>query len=381
MSLMTETFDADLIFMHRAIVQSDRARVLAPPNPWVGCVIVKEGQVVGEGFTQPPGKEHAEAMALKEAGEKAKGSTVYVTLEPCAHFGRTPPCVNALIQAQVSRVVIGIQDPDSNVQGKGIKLLREAGIDVKEGICSKEIAAFLNPYIHHRKTGRPFCIVKAGISIDGKIAASDGTSQWITSAAARQDVHFLRTESQAVIIGAGTALADRPRLTIRDVYPLPRQQPLRVLLDARGRVPADIPLFDIQLGPTIVMTTSLCPSARLEEWRKAGAEVKILPPSPTQNGVDLHSSLIYLGSLGVVQALFEGGGTLIGSLWKSGFVDQLTTYVGPCILGEGGLPLFKGLNISTILEAPRLKLKLVKQIHDCVRLDYIPDGLANDEKI
>lgn len=371
--------DLDTLFMHRALVQSDMARIIAPPNPWVGCVIVKEGQVVGEGHTQAPGNDHAEISALKAAGERAKGATVYVTLEPCSHFGKTPPCANALIEAQVSRVVIALQDPDPNVNGKGIQLLRSARIKTDIGTCADLAFLSLEPYIHHRKTGRPFCIVKTATSIDGRIAAADGTSQWVTQEEARNDVQFLRVQSQAIVIGAGTAIADRPRLTVRDVYPFPLIQPLRVLLDTRGRVSAAMPLFEDKAGCTVVLTTSLCPPHRIKEWQKTGAIVNVIPQSASNEGVDLSFALDLLGKQGVIQALFEGGGTLIGSLWKQGFINQWTTYIGPCLLSETGIPVLKGVVIPTIKDAPRFQLVRSKQINDCVRLDYKPYPSNNDK--
>lgn len=372
---MKDQLNSDDFFMQAAVAQSKLARLLAPPNPWVGCVIVKEEQIVGKGYTQTPGQEHAEIMALREAGMRAKGATVYVTLEPCAHFGKTPPCVAALIESKVSRIVIGLQDPDPQVNGKGIKLLIEAGIDVKVGTCRDEIIALLEPYLYHRKTGHPFCIAKVGISIDGKIAAGDGTSKWITSNEARQDAHLLRAESQAIIIGAGTAMTDLPRLTVRGLASSSFKPPIRVIMDARGNVSATTPLFNVSEGPILVLTTEASSKEKRKLWLDTGADVHVLQPSPSHQGVDLHSALALLGKLGVVQALFEGGGTLIGSLWKSGLMNQLTTYIGPCLLGETGWSFCKGLEIKTINDAPRLKLKLVKQINDCIRLDYTPkDG-------
>lgn len=362
--------DLDVHFMQKALAQSHLARVIAPPNPWVGCVIVKNGQIVGEGYSQAAGGDHAELRALKSAGENARGATVYVTLEPCSHFGKTPPCAKALIEAQVSRVVIALQDPDLKVNGKGIEWLRNAGIEVEVGLCANSVFPSLEPYIHHRQTGRPFCIVKTAASIDGRIAAADGSSQWITTEEARQDVQVLRSQSQAIVIGSGTAIADRPRLTLRNVCPPPSVPPLRVLLDARGRTPPQLPLFENEMGSTVVFTTSLCPLNRIKEWRNTGAKVQILPSSSIGEGVDLSLVLDFLGKQGIIQALFEGGGTLIGSLWKQGLINQWTTYFGPCLLGETGIPMIKGIAIPTIKDAPRLCLVCCKQIKDCVRLDY-----------
>lgn len=358
--------DTDTLFMQRAIDESTHARIISPPNPWVGCVIVRAGQIVGLGFTQSPGSDHAEIQALKAAGTEAKGATVYVTLEPCSHTEkRTAPCTKALIDAGVARVVIALQDPDPHVNGNGIQVLRHAGVVVDVGVCAEAVSQSLKAYIHHRKTGMPFCIVKTATSIDGRIAASDGSSQWITSIEARHDAHVLRAESQAIVIGSGTALIDRPRLTVREVNSL--RPPLKVVLDTKGKVSADMPLFESK--NTVVLTTDLCPVKQIDAWEKTGAMVHILPLSSDKK-IDLVAAMSFLGKIGVVQALVEGGGTLIGSLWKHNLVNQWTTYIGPCLLGDSGTPVMRGVNIPNIHSAPRFKLIGVKQINDCIRLDY-----------
>ena len=259
--------DFDQEMMRRAVSLAQEARLDAPPNPWVGCVIVKEGKIVGEGFTQPPGKAHAEIMALQQAGTQAIDSEVYVTLEPCAHYGRTPPCTKALIAAGVSRVIVGIEDPDSNVKGKGIAQLKEAGIVVELGIQEDSIQTLLTPYLHHRKTGLPYCIAKAGMSLDGRIAAADGSSKWISSPEARAHAHQLRAESQAIMVGAGTALADQPQLTVRDVVKRPLRPPLRVVWDPNGKTTQASPLFDTSIAPTLMLTTSSCSPEAMQIWK------------------------------------------------------------------------------------------------------------------
>ena len=223
--------DSDLIA--RAVAQGEHGRRSASPNPWVGCVIVDEhGAIAGEGWHRSPGTPHAEANALEAAGERARNGTAYVTLEPCPHEGRTPSCADALIAAGVRRVVVSLEDPDTKVAGRGFARLRAAGLDVEVGPGATSARRSLAPYLHHRRTGRAWCLVKTAMSLDAKTAAADGSSRWITGAAARADAHCLRAESQAVVIGAGTAIADRPSLTARDVDPPVDRQPLRVLLDA-----------------------------------------------------------------------------------------------------------------------------------------------------
>lgn len=361
--------DFDEQMMLRAVALADNGRVTAPPNPWVGCVIVKNGKILGEGFHYAAGEPHAEINALKLV-EDPVGSTVYVTLEPCSHYGRTPPCVNALIKARVARVVIALEDPDPRVSGNGIKLLREAGIEVIAGIASKNAFSSLQPYLHQRKTGRAYCLLKAGQGVDGRIAAPDMTSRWITGPEARADAHRLRAESQAILIGAGTAIADDPALTIRDTFPIPLNPPLRVLLDATGKVKPPRKLFDRNEAPTLVITSTLCALNAQKEWEAAGAEVVSAPLSKLYNGIDLEAVLYILGKRGIIQVLVEGGSSVLGNFLKHRLVDRFALYVGPRILGDESLPLFKSFHVSTMADAPVLRLVQTKILGDSVRLDY-----------
>ncbi|MGH9005989.1 MAG: bifunctional diaminohydroxyphosphoribosylaminopyrimidine deaminase/5-amino-6-(5-phosphoribosylamino)uracil reductase RibD, partial [Acidimicrobiia bacterium] len=294
---------SDEAAMAEAVALGERGRLTAAPNPWVGCVIVgSDGQIVGRGFHARAGEPHAEVHALREVGERSRGGTAYVTLEPCAHQGRTPPCAPALVEAGLSRVVVAVLDPDDRVAGRGIEILRAAGITVEVGVGADAGARSLAPYLHHRRTGRPLCLLKTAASIDGRTAAADGTSQWITGPEARADAHRLRAGSGAVVIGAGTALADRPTLTFRNLEfedGLPPPQPLRVLLDAAGRVPAAGPLFDPSLAPTLVITTPVADPEAKRAWKEAGAEVEEVLFA---GGVDLAAALEVLGRRGVLQA-------------------------------------------------------------------------------
>lgn len=357
--------------MAAALALGERGRLTAPPNPWVGCVVVGDGEVVGRGFHRAPGEPHAEVAALAEAGERARGATVFVTLEPCAHHGRTPPCAPALAEAGVTRVVVALLDPDPRVAGQGVEQLRAAGVAVEVGTGATDAAAALASYLHHRRTGRPLCVLKAAISLDGRTAAADGSSRWITGPEARADTHRLRAESQAVVVGAGTALADRPSLTARGLYP-PAPQPLRVLLDARGRVPADGPLFDSTLAATLVFTTGLARKEAVKAWLEAGADVEEVPLSPDGTGVDLAPALEVLGGRGVLQALVEGGATLHGALVRAGLADRMVLYVGGLLLGEAGRPLLAGPGPSTIDEAPHWRVVSTRALGPDVRLDCEP---------
>jgi diaminohydroxyphosphoribosylaminopyrimidine deaminase/5-amino-6-(5-phosphoribosylamino)uracil reductase len=361
----------DAEFMARAIEVGERGRRTAPPNPWVGCVIVDPaGAVVGEGFHARRGAPHAETIALDEAGARARGATAYVTLEPCAHHGQTPPCADTLVAAGVGRVVVAIEDPDERVRGRGIARLRDAGLTVDVGLAREPAVSSLAPYLHQRRLGRAYCVVKTAASLDGRVTAADGSSRWITGAAARRDAHELRADSQAVVIGSGTALTDRPSLTARLGSSAVTRQPARVLLDARGRVPASGPLFEPDLAPTIVLTTDAAPAAAVDAWRAAGAKVEVLPAG--RPGVDLEAVLSWLGAEGVLQAMVEGGPTLHGSLVSAGLADRIVSYVAGVVLGPGGRPAFDATLPTVLDDAPRYRLLGARSLGDDVRLDYVP---------
>jgi diaminohydroxyphosphoribosylaminopyrimidine deaminase/5-amino-6-(5-phosphoribosylamino)uracil reductase len=379
---------SDEAAMAEAVAQGQRGRLTAAPNPWVGCVIVgSEGQVVGRGFHALAGEPHAEVHALREAAERARGATAYVTLEPCAHQGRTPPCAPALVEAGVRRVVVAVLDPDERVAGRGVEILRAAGVAVEVGVGAEAAARFLAPYLHHRRTGRPLCLLKTAASLDGRTAAADGTSQWITGSEARADAHRLRAESGAVVIGAGTALADHPSLTFRNLDfgdgPIP-PQPLRVLVDAAGRVPPIGPLFDPVLAPTLVITTAAADPETRAAWTAAGAEVEEVaaapgappfpsaPSAPVGPAVDLAAALELLGRRGILQAMVEGGATLHGALLRANLADRLVVYTGGVVLGSEGIPLFVGPGPGTLQEASRWRLTGVRALGGDARLDWEP---------
>jgi diaminohydroxyphosphoribosylaminopyrimidine deaminase/5-amino-6-(5-phosphoribosylamino)uracil reductase len=355
--------------MEQALDAAVTARRRTAPNPWVGCVLVRDGEIVGRGATEPPGGPHAEAGALLAAGGAARGATAYVTLEPCSFHGRTPPCAGALIEAGVARVVVALEDPDARVAGRGIAQLRDAGIDVTVGVGADRAARDLAPYLHHRRTGRAFVVAKVASSIDGRVAAADGSSRWLTSPEARADAHELRADSQAIVIGSGTALADRPQLTVRDADPAPRYSPTRVLLDARGRVPASGSLFDTELAPTMVVTTAGAPASAVDAWRAVGAKVETVAAAPGA-GVDLDETFALLGREGVLQVLVEGGGQLLGAITSAGRAQRLVVYVAPLALGTRGTPAFAFSGPDSIGGASRYDLAAVRQLGPDARLDY-----------
>jgi diaminohydroxyphosphoribosylaminopyrimidine deaminase/5-amino-6-(5-phosphoribosylamino)uracil reductase len=355
---------------------AEHARTLTPPNPWVGCVLVRDGEIVGTGATGPyPGGPHAEIAALADAGDRARGATAFVTLEPCDHHANTPPCSEALIAAGIAGVTIALEDPDPRVRGRGVDRLRAAGIPLAVGVGADAVAQSLAPYLHQRRTGRAFALLKTAMSLDGRTAAADGSSQWITEDEARADAHRWRAESQAVVVGPGTARADRPRLTVRnDETPVVRQ-PLRVLLDAHGRVPADGPLFDPNLAPTLVITTPPTPETVRDAWQAAGAKVEVLDAGTEGRGVDLVGVLTLLAErYGVLQAMIEGGGRLHGAFVAEGLADRLIAYVAPVLLGERGLPVVGFPGPDSLAEATRWQLRDVTRFGADVRLILDPRG-------
>lgn len=353
--------------MRRALALGEAVRRHTAPNPWVGCVLVRDGEVVGAGASRPAGGAHAEIVALDAAGDRALGATAVVTLEPCAHHGRTGPCADRLVDAGVARVVGALDDPDPNVAGRGFARLRDAGLTVTTGICAVEAEAALAPYLHHRRTGRAYCVAKTAVSLDGRVAAADGTSRWITGAEARADAHELRADSHAIVVGAGTALADAPRLTVRYAEPMPRRPPVRVLFDARGRVPPTGPLFDTELAPTLVLTTASAAPEAVDAWTAAGAKVETVPAGA--GGVDLGAALTLLGRDGVLQVMVEGGPTLHAALVAAGLVDRVVAYVAPTALGAGARPMFGSWDAGSLASAHRFTLLDVRRVGDDLRVD------------
>ena len=362
-------------WMERAVALAEGGRGRVSPNPMVGAVLVRDGRVVGEGFHRAAGRAHAEAEALAAAGAEAAVATCYVTLEPCAHHGRTPPCADALVAAGVARVVAAVQDPDPRVDGAGLARLRGAGVTVELGLGAEAAATQNAAYLTHRRLGRPRVTLKAAASLDGKVAAPDGSSRWITGPAARADAHRLRAEADAVMVGAGTALADDPRLTVR----LPGwagRQPLRVLVDAAGRVGPGGHLFDTE-AETLVATTPAAPATAVDAWKAAGAEVLICAEWTVMvggvgRGVDLHDLARALGERGVLELMVEGGPRLQASLWAAGLADRLVWYLAPLAIGGQAAPGLLGDGAATLTDARRLRLASADRLGDDLRLIAYP---------
>jgi diaminohydroxyphosphoribosylaminopyrimidine deaminase/5-amino-6-(5-phosphoribosylamino)uracil reductase len=342
-----------MTYMLRAIELAQRALGTTSPNPAVGAVVVNNGQIVGEGFTQPAGDAHAEVLALREAGPMAQGGTLYVTLEPCCHHGKTPPCIQAIIESQISAVHFAITDPNKLVDGKGKKLLIEAGIKVIEGEEYKASKRLNEGYFKFTTTGLPFLIAKFATSLDGKIATRTGDAKWITGESARMESHRLRASSDAILVGIGTVLADDPNLTARDTNEIPLQrQPLRIILDSSGRTPITARMF--QEPGNILIVGSCIPDHRIETLQSTGAEVI---QAPSEHGeVDLGCLVNILGERKIATLIVEGGSTILGSFFDNNLIDKVVAFIAPLIVGGTMATVsIGGLGSATIAESMYLR--------------------------
>jgi diaminohydroxyphosphoribosylaminopyrimidine deaminase/5-amino-6-(5-phosphoribosylamino)uracil reductase len=353
---MTTANDAK--WMRRALRLAARGRGRTSPNPMVGAVLVKRHQVVGEGYHHQVGGPHAEVWALKAAGQAAKGATMYVSLEPCCHYGRTPPCTDALIAAGVKRVVAAVLDPDARVSGAGVKQLQQAGIETDVGILEREARKLNEAYLKRVATGLPFVALKSAMSLDGKIATAGGESRWITGERARRLAHRLRAQHDAVMVGVETALADDPELTVRMAK---GRSPLRVVVDSRARTPATARLLQSDERPPIIAVTDAAPAVSRNRLQSAGAEVWV---SPAANGrVDLCWLLRRLAETGVNSLLIEGGGTLAAGALAAGAVDRVYFFIAPLILGGArALTPVEGDGIRSLAIAWRIQSMRVRRI-------------------
>ncbi|KAJ9442791.1 Riboflavin biosynthesis protein RibD [Diplonema papillatum] len=366
---------SDEYFMSQALIEGEKGRTTAPPNPWVGAVVVKDGVIIGRGYHHKAGEPHAEVNALRDCARKEdiEGSTVYCTLEPCSHHGRTGPCCEALVAAKVKRCVVGVRDPDVKVSGRGIAHMEQHGIQV--AAASVELAeASLAPYLHMRRTGRPYVVVKIASTLDGKVGCVDKTSQWITGRPARSQGQVIRKQSQAVIVGSGTALADNPRLTVRERDEATgketesQQQPLRVLIDRRGRTAGHkLHLFDADAAArTLVITEQPGAYKALD----GNPKVEVLAREKWELGGVLHE----LAARGFLQVMVEGGGQLQTAFMQSNLVDLYVLFFGATMFGPAGIPWLQTDLCSTIKDARFLKLESVEKLGNDVKLVYKPDG-------
>ena len=363
----------DHAWMARALRLARKGLYSTHPNPRVGCVIVKDGELIGEGWHVRAGEPHAEVHALRQAGERARGATAYVTLEPCSHYGRTPPCAEALVQAGVGRVVAAMQDPNPQVAGRGLALLRSVGIEVASGVLESEARALNCGFIKRMETGLPYLRAKLAMSLDGRTAMASGESQWITGPAARAEVQRLRAQSSVVLTGADTVLMDHARLTVRaaelclddELTALAMQrQPLRVLIDGRLRVPLDAPFF--QAGPALVVSRD---DGAVARYRSAGHELLAMPGAAER--VDLHSVLLELAARGTNEVLLEAGPRLAGAFAALGLIDEYQIFVAAKFLGSTARPLLD-LPLERMSEARELRIADIRAVGDDWKIVAVP---------
>ena len=366
-------------YMARALQLAEQGLYTTDPNPRVGCVLVRDGEIVGEGFHARAGEPHAERHALAAAGDRARGATAYVTLEPCSHTGRTGPCADALVAAGVARVIAAMEDPNPLVAGNGMQTLAAAGIETASGLLEADARA-LNPgFVSRMSRQRPYIRIKIAASVDGRTAMASGESQWITGPAAREDVQRLRARSSAVITGVGTVLADRPSYTVRpdqwkraDYH---RQtdsqwvrQPLRVILDRTLQTPPDVPVVSAP-GHCLLVAGEQHPG-RQNALESAGAEVMLLPASGS--GIDLQQLLIELNRRECNEVLVECGATLAGAFVREGLFDELIVYMAPALLGSSARPLLGLPQLASMSEKVSLQWQDVRQVGNDLRLTLVP---------
>jgi diaminohydroxyphosphoribosylaminopyrimidine deaminase/5-amino-6-(5-phosphoribosylamino)uracil reductase len=345
---------ADQGWMRLALRLANRGQGQVAPNPSVGCILVRDNRIVGRGWTQPGGRPHAEAVALAQAGSGAAGATAYVTLEPCSHHGKAPPCADALIAAGVVRVVAAIQDPDARVDGQGFERLRAAGLAVTVGVCGELAGAALAGFIRRGRDGRPLLTLKLAASIDSRIATRDGESQWITGEPARRLAHLMRARHDAILTGTGTVLADDPSLTCR-LPGLDQRTPVRVVLDSRLVTPLNSALVSSARNiKTMIITTAGASDASAAALRGEGVEVARV--AETKDGkVGLDAALRALGDCGITSVLVESGGFLAASFLSAGLVDRLVWFRAPMVIGGDGRAAVEPLGVAALVAAPRFE--------------------------
>ena len=357
---------ADYTFMAQAIQLAKQGLYTTHPNPRVGCVIVNNGQVVGTGYHIKAGGAHAEVHALQMAGDKARGATAYVTLEPCCHHGRTPPCTDALIRAGVARVIAAMPDPNPLVAGNGIQQLTNHDIETEVGLLEQQAHDLNIGYIHRMKLRRPYVRCKLAMSLDGRTAMANGDSKWITGDAARTDVQHFRAQSSVIVTGAGTVLADDPSMTVR--LDGVSRQPLRVIIDSNLSTPVTAKILKPP-GNAVILTCSDDETA-IQELKTAGTNVVVVDKS--RGRVNLSAVFDYLIEQNVNEVLLETGATLSGAMLQAGLIDELIIYIAPVLMGDGARGLFKLPGLEQMADRIELKIKDVRQIGNDLRIQAIP---------
>jgi diaminohydroxyphosphoribosylaminopyrimidine deaminase/5-amino-6-(5-phosphoribosylamino)uracil reductase len=357
-------------WMKRVLRLAEKGRGRTSPNPMVGAILVKDGRILAEGYHAKAGEPHAEIIALRKTGKDAKEATLYLNLEPCTHYGKTPPCAPVVIEAGVRRAVIGMEDPNPLVKGRGVEALKRAGLDVYVGILEKECRRLNEAFCKYILNKEPFLILKVVATLDGKIATRKGESQWISGEASRRFVHRLRNQVDGVIVGIGTVLKDDPMLTVRVKG---GKDPYRIILDSRLRIPENAKVIEISPSKTIVATTELAPGEKVERLEKKGVRVLILDSK--KGRVDLKPCLFKLGEMGMMSLLVEGGSQLNGSFLDEGLIDKIFLFLSPKLIGDPqALGMFDGHGVTSLKEAiPLNELKIRRIGGDLLLEGYLQE--------
>ncbi|MBU0579978.1 MAG: bifunctional diaminohydroxyphosphoribosylaminopyrimidine deaminase/5-amino-6-(5-phosphoribosylamino)uracil reductase RibD [Candidatus Margulisbacteria bacterium] len=351
-------------YMRQCLLLAAQTRGEAFPNPMVGAVIVKDNKIIGQGAHYGPGTPHAEIIALKQAGQKAKDATLYVNLEPCCHFGNTPPCTDAIIKAQIKQVVFAIKDPNPLVKKRNSKnILEKAGIKVNSDILGAEAKKINEVFLKYHQTKKPFVVLKLAATLDGKIATTTGNSKWITGEESRQFVQLLRREAEAILVGINTIIRDNPELTIRNHQSKKIRQPLRVILDSKLRLPLKAKVLNLKSkGATLIFTTKKAKPQKIKDIRNKGVEVVVVKTSP-QSQVSLKEAVRYLAKRQITSILIEGGSEVAASAIKNKLVDKLYYFIAPKLIGgRTAVPTIGDLGINKLKQAYNIKDLSVEKI-------------------
>jgi diaminohydroxyphosphoribosylaminopyrimidine deaminase / 5-amino-6-(5-phosphoribosylamino)uracil reductase len=352
-------------WMRRVFRLAEKGRGRTSPNPMVGAILVKDGKMAGEGYHAKAGEAHAEVIALQQAREEARGAVLYLNLEPCMHYGKTPPCAPQVIESGVKRVVIGMEDPNPLIKGKGIEMLRRAGLDVEVGILEKECQRLNEAFCKYILKKEPFVILKVAATLDGKLATRNGDSKWISGEASRRFVHKLRDQVDGVLVGIGTILKDDPQLTARIKG---GKNPYRIVLDSRLKIPEEAKVIGTSPSKAIIATTEFAPKDKIEKLEKRGVRVLILD---SQEGkINLKSCLFKLGEIGMTSLLVEGGSQINGSFLDEGLIDKLLLFLSPKLIGDHqALGIFGGRGVSSLEEAVALKEMKTRRVGEDILLE------------
>jgi len=356
---------SDEYWMRRALRLAEKGRGRTSPNPMVGAVLVKNGEVVGEGYHAKAGEAHAEVLSIREAGEGAEGATLYLNLEPCIHYGKTPPCAPAVIEAGVRRVVVGMEDPNPLVRGRGLETIKKAGLDVKVGVLERECQRLNEAFCKYILKKEPFVILKVAATFDGKIATRDGESKWISGEASRRLVHRLRDQVDGVVVGINTILKDDPMLTTRIKG---GRNPYRIILDSRLRIPEEAKVIEISPSKTIIATTGLAEKEKINKLEKRG--IQILTLESNQGRVDLRHLLTKLGEMEMISLLVEGGTQINGSFLDEGLIDKILFFLSPKLIGDNqAFGIFGGRGVANLKEAFSLHEIRAKRVGEDILLE------------